>query len=161
MENRSRADGNELKQGRGWYTGGINRWGGLSVSSINREKEVKKMKRKWIKMTAYVVLIAFQIFIALPALYAASEKEPPKRLQLSILSFAFGSAAYVLCQGLADLINKHSTWLKASSIETKGTATNALTLALRPETRKTTLISVVAPTTGQGVRDIQKAIHYS
>lgn len=101
------------------------------------------MKRKWIKITAYVVLIAFQIFIALPALYAASEKEPPKRLQLSILSFAFGSSAYVLCQGLADLLNKHSTWLRASAIETKGTVTNALSLAVRPETRKTTLIYTV------------------
>jgi TRAP transporter TAXI family solute receptor len=101
------------------------------------------MKRKGIKMTACVVLITFQIFITLPSVYAASEKEPPKRLQLSILSFAFGSAAYVLCQGLADLINKHSNLLQASAIETKGTVTNALSLAVRPETRKTTLIYTV------------------
>jgi TRAP transporter TAXI family solute receptor len=101
------------------------------------------MKRKWMKMTAYVVLVAFQICIALPALHAASEKEPPKPLQLSIHSFAFGSSAYVICQGLANLINKHSTSLKASAIETKGTITNIQTLAAYPKMRKNTLIYTV------------------
>lgn len=101
------------------------------------------MKRKGIKMMVFVFLTVLLLLIALPPLYAASEKEPPKRLQISILSFAFGSTAYVICQGLADLINKHSTSLKASAIETKGTVTNALTLAVRPEMRKTTLVYTV------------------
>ena len=107
------------------------------------EKGGKKMERKGIKMMPFFVLVVLQILVVLPPLYAASDKKPPKAVELSIHSFAFGSSAYVVCQGLADLINKHSTLLKASSIETKGTITNAQTLAAHPEMRKNTLIYTV------------------
>jgi len=97
------------------------------------------MKRKRARIMVLVGLAV--LLISLP-LHAASQKEDPK-VELVIHSLVLGSAAYVICQGLADLMNKHSTLLQAASIETKGTLANARNLAVHPEMRKNTLIYTV------------------
>jgi uncharacterized protein len=111
----------------------------LGARHLRRDKE-EEMKRKVGKIL-FSGLVFF-IFLS-PALYASEMSAPQKKIELQIHSFGFGSAAFVICQGIADLLNKHTNWIKASSIETKGTVTNALTLAMRPEMRKTTLIYTV------------------
>jgi TRAP transporter TAXI family solute receptor len=52
----------------------------------------------------------------------------------------FGGSGYVACFTLADLINKHSSWLRATCMETEGTIQNLRLLAEEPERRKRSLI---------------------
>jgi TRAP transporter TAXI family solute receptor len=100
------------------------------------------MKGKtWTRMMVFVGVAL--LLMVLPPLHASEEKVPHEPVNIAIHSFLFGSSAFVICQGIADLINKHSSSLRASSIETKGTITNAMTLARQPEKRKTTLIYTV------------------
>ena len=67
---------------------------------------------------------------------AASEPET----RINILSNPFGASGYVLSFALADMINKNSTWLRATCLETKSSTVNVKTVADKPEQRKNTLI---------------------
>ena len=60
--------------------------------------------------------------------------------KIDILTNPFGSSGYVLSFALAELINKNSTWLRASCMETKSTRVNVMNLAVNPEKRKNTLV---------------------
>ena len=59
---------------------------------------------------------------------------------VEIHSWAPGSTTYVMGVALADMINRSSTWLKATSVASKGTTVNTKTLFSEPERRKNTLI---------------------
>ena len=67
---------------------------------------------------------------------AASQPET----KINILSNPFGASGYVLSFALADMINKNSTWLRATCLETKSSTVNVKTVADKPEKRKNTLI---------------------
>lgn len=67
---------------------------------------------------------------------AASEPET----KINILSNPFGASGYVLSFALADMINKNSTWLRATCVETKSSTVNVKTVADDPKKRENTLI---------------------
>lgn len=71
---------------------------------------------------------------------AKDPSPPPKPYNIQIMTFRVGSSTYVMGVALADLINKNSTWLRATAVETPGVETNAKILALEPEKRKNTLV---------------------
>jgi len=72
--------------------------------------------------------------------FAKDPLPPAKPYNIQILTFRVGSSTYVMGVALADLINKNSTWLRATAIETPGVEINAKILALEPEKRKNTLV---------------------
>ena len=59
---------------------------------------------------------------------------------IQIYSNPFGNATYVLSFALAEIINKHSTKLKATCVESKGSAANLLYLQKNPDALKNTVI---------------------
>ncbi len=76
----------------------------------------------------------------------AKEAAITKPYNIQIMTFRVGSTTYVLGVGLADIINKNSTWLRATAVETPGVDTNAKILALEPDKRKNTLVWTAATT---------------
>ncbi len=52
-----------------------------------------------------------------------------KPYRIKILGLKFGTLGYVSTFALAEVINKYSTWLRATGVETRGTIVNARTLA--------------------------------
>ena len=65
---------------------------------------------------------------------------PTKEARIHILSNVMGSASYVLSFGLVDIINKNSSWLRATGVETSGAVENIKLLGLEPKKRKNTVI---------------------
>jgi len=65
-----------------------------------------------------------------------SEREP---LQIDIRSGKLGRSSYVLSFGLSDLINKNSTWLRATNIECKGSTESIMYIQNHPEKAASTV----------------------
>ncbi|MDP2643539.1 MAG: TAXI family TRAP transporter solute-binding subunit [Desulfobacterales bacterium] len=72
----------------------------------------------------------------------AQEAAVPARepFRIEIYSFMPGSGTYVMGVALADLINKHSKWLKATAVASRGATINTGVLAKEPAKRKNTLV---------------------
>ncbi len=83
----------------------------------------------------FVVVFLFSLAGAAPQ---AAEKHAP--FNLTIYSYKVGTSTYVASVALADLINKNSSWLKASALESLGPTQNARMLAVKPELRKNSLV---------------------
>ena len=91
------------------------------------------------RITALIMFLTFMgVFICTSA-FAQAQKTPDK-VSIQILALRFGTLGYASSFALADLINKRSTWLRATAIETKGTIANARTLAEETLRRKNTVI---------------------
>lgn len=87
--------------------------------------------------------IVFFTLLALTVLtmsISASASETKKEVSIQLLALRFGTIGYVGTFGLADLLNKNSSWLRATAVETKGTIINARTLAEEEARRKNTVI---------------------
>jgi TRAP transporter TAXI family solute receptor len=67
---------------------------------------------------------------------AATARKP---YRIKILGLKFGTLGYVSTFALAEVINKNSTWLRATGVETRGTIVNARTLATDKAARKHTV----------------------
>jgi hypothetical protein len=65
-------------------------------------------------------------------------KQQPKEIQ--IYGGPLGQSAYLMPFALSDLINKNSTWLRATAIQTKGTMENVRILQKYPERRANAVI---------------------
>jgi TRAP transporter TAXI family solute receptor len=83
-------------------------------------------------------LVFMGVFIFTSAFVQA--QKTPDQVSIQILALRFGTLGYASTFGLADLIKKHSPWINATAVETKGTIANARTLAEEPDKRKNTLI---------------------
>lgn len=68
---------------------------------------------------------------------ASSPREP---YEITIYTLSVGSTNYLFGVALAELINKHSTWLKARAVEGMNPDAHVRMLALEPEKRKNTLV---------------------
>ena len=90
------------------------------------------------KFFNYTVLLAITIFFFIPffIVQPVLAKEPYK---IDIYTFKVGTSFYVTGIALAELLNKHSTWVKATAVETPGPTSNHKTMALKPELRKKVL----------------------
>lgn len=67
---------------------------------------------------------------------AQTKPKPPEPFQLEISTLPVGFASYNIGIAVADLINKNSTWLRATHIEGRGPAEHMKTLVTKPEKRK-------------------------
>lgn len=87
-------------------------------------------------MVPIIMLTMFLIFCSLgPALAESASKT-----EIQIYSNPFGNATYVLSFALAEIINKNSTQLHATCLESKGSAANILYLQKNPDALKNTVI---------------------
>ncbi|MBW1800267.1 MAG: hypothetical protein JRJ85_06005 [Deltaproteobacteria bacterium] len=85
------------------------------------------MKKK--RFLALLLGIALVFILVNPA--ASSER---KKASVNILGAPFGVAGYIACFTLADLINKNSSWLRATAYE-GGSVDNVRQLAAYPKKR--------------------------
>ncbi len=110
-------------------------------------------QRKLLALLSGVCLVL--ILVALPFMGACAKPAPPpptpaptpkpapspkQEVSINIFGSKLGTSGYVLSHGLSDLINKHSTWLRATVVETTGATENVRTLAVEPAKRKTTVV---------------------
>jgi len=71
-------------------------------------------------------------------MWASAEE---KDANIKILSSSFGSLAYRLSFGLAEIINKNHPYIRAVARETRGSTENQMTLLSHPEMRKDTIFN--------------------
>jgi TRAP transporter TAXI family solute receptor len=83
-----------------------------------------------------IVIFAVLAFTAGSVTLATAKEQPRESSTVEIYSIKMGYSGYVLSFALADMINKHSEWLRANCIETKGSVENVLTLIKHPEKQK-------------------------
>lgn len=93
------------------------------------------MKKKKIVTLIGSICIVLALAMALPAPSQAREQ-----VAIDILGMKFGGSGYVACFTLADLINKHSPWLRATAVATEGTIQNLKLVSADPQRRKRSLI---------------------
>jgi TRAP transporter TAXI family solute receptor len=98
---------------------------------------INKMKTKGSGIL--IAMLALTVLVMSASTYASVTKAP-KEVPIQLLALRFGTLGYTSTFGLADLINKHSSWLRATAVETKGTIINARTLAEEKAKRKNTVI---------------------
>lgn len=90
------------------------------------------MSRKRYTIIIIVLIIAYlDIFVSFPE--AQTKKEP---FQIEISTLPTGFASYLIGVGLADLINKKSTLIRATHIEGRSPVVHMRTLITKPEKRK-------------------------
>ena len=113
------------------------------------------MKKKISLIFIGVFCVIFILTIS-PPIFAQETKE---KTSIDILSMGFGGSGYVASFGLSELINKKSSWLRATCIETGGSVENIKTLLTEPNRRKNTIIysSYIAPyLSSKGLHPFQK-----
>jgi TRAP transporter TAXI family solute receptor len=94
----------------------------------------------------------FYLFVAIlflglfteQVLGAETKTKSREPFQIQFLAGRQDSAEYALMHGLSQLINKHSSWLKATVIETPGMADNYQLVAVKKELRPKAIICGVA-----------------
>ena len=84
-----------------------------------------------------LMLVAFQGWLNCES---AAEDIGKKPYNIEIYSFMPGSGTYVIGAALADLINKNSTWLKATAVSSRGTTTNTKMLLTEPDKRSKSIV---------------------
>lgn len=100
---------------------------------------------------ARIVVVALFAAIFLLAPIKGYAEPAKKEFKLNILSSRMGMSSYVACFALADLINKNSSWIRATAVETKGPNENISIIISDPAMRKNSI--VFAPT-----EDIRRAM---
>lgn len=110
------------------------------------------MKRQKISVILGVICLVF-IMAALPFMAACAPEAPPPEkptphepFAIKISSLFPGTQAYILGIGLAEMINKNSTWLTATAPEGPGPIADIKILITEPERRKDTLFFTSLPT---------------
>lgn len=96
---------------------------------------MKKRKILLIIGSIYLILA----LLALPVLTACTETTPGT-YEIEIYGGKAGMSAYLAAIALADIINKNSTWLRATGVESVGITANIQLLINEPERRANTLI---------------------
>lgn len=92
------------------------------------------MEKKIFALTGSLFCVIF--LIALVATEVEAQSKPHEPFQLEISTLPAGFASYNIGIAVADLINKNSTWLRATHIEGRGPAEHMKTLVTKPEKRK-------------------------
>jgi len=101
-------------------------------------------KKRWLKFNVSFLLTF--VLVALPFISAHGAEPTPAAVQkpynIEIYSLFQGSSVYVLGVALADLINKHSPWLRATAIASRGNTANTRLLATDLKKRKNTIANI-------------------
>jgi len=90
------------------------------------------------KLLALIGSVCLALMLALP-LVGACAKPAPEKMEIEIYSNPLGHTTYVLSFALAEIINKNSTWLHVTCIESKGSSANLIYLQKNPVAWKNTL----------------------
>ena len=123
-----------------------------------RMKRIKNVDRE-----RYLILLALFV-IGLPFIGGlvnhAEAQTKHEKITVNLLLAPSGSVAYTLGYGVADIINRHHPWLKASAIETFGFVDNIKAYAAKStEDKKRTIFfsnSIITDQASLGVTPFQK-----
>jgi TRAP transporter TAXI family solute receptor len=97
------------------------------------------MKRNLSFISGLCFLFIFFLLLT-PALSFTKSAEAQDKIQVQIYSNPFGHTTYVLSFALAEIINKNSTRLHATCLESKGSSANILYVQKNPSARKYTVL---------------------
>jgi len=105
------------------------------------------------------VLVVMTIFFLVVCVNMASAQKP---YQIKIFTPPAVMATYAIGVGMAELINKHSTWLKATIVEGKSPTENLKRVVANPKFRKTVICAITEPTHHEALKNfpIFKTIKY-
>jgi len=92
--------------------------------------------RSKVKVVLIVLLVFLGVMFASAHVQAQKAHDP---VSIQILAMRFGTLVYAGSFGMAELLKKHSTWLKAEAVEARGGTNNVKVLAERPAKRKNTI----------------------
>lgn len=92
-------------------------------------------RNKGIALLLPVILVMVWVVVC-----GAQPKSTHEVTEITILGSKFGRTSYIQAFALAQIINQHSDWLKATAQETLGSADNIKLADRSPETRKTSLL---------------------
>ena len=87
-----------------------------------------------------LALVGSFCLVALLGLFPFSQARPADKTEIQIYSNPFGNSTYVLSFALAEIVNKNSSKLHMTCLESKGSAVNILYLQKNPEALKNTVI---------------------
>lgn len=91
--------------------------------------------KKAIALLLPVILVMMSVVVC-----GAQQKTTQKATEITILGSKFGRTSYIQAFALAQIINRHSKWLKATAQETLGSADNIKLADRSPKTRKTSVL---------------------
>jgi TRAP transporter TAXI family solute receptor len=97
------------------------------------------MRRKIFVISGLCFLFMLCIVIT-PALSFVKSAEAKDKLEIQIYSNPFGHTTYVISFALAEIINKNSTRLHATCLESKGSSANILYVQKNPSAQKYTIL---------------------
>jgi TRAP-type uncharacterized transport system substrate-binding protein len=107
-----------------------------STSFYNPTRRCKMATRRY--LVSSMILVPF--ILGTLSFKAASASSPREPYEITIYTLSVGSTNYLFGVTLAELINKHSTWLRARAVEGMNPDAHQRMLALEPEKRKNTLV---------------------
>lgn len=100
------------------------------------------MKKKLsLKLIGSICLI---LLLLIPA--KAQTQTPSKIYRIEVRTATFGGSTYILGFAISDILNKKSTWVRGSVLESTGTTSCIKTVGGDPEKRKRTIINCAADT---------------
>ena len=97
------------------------------------------MRKRSLILWLSVLIVMSLTILCLSPVYAQSGSSKDK-LEIQIYSNPFGHTTYVLSFALAEIINKNSTRLHATAVESKGSSANILYLQKNPNALNNTII---------------------
>ena len=97
------------------------------------------MRHKALTPASIVCLIIVLLLLPFAQGFAKSNPSADK-IELQIYSNPFGHTTYVLSFALAEIVNKNSTRLHVTCVESKGSSANILYMQKNPEARKYTMV---------------------
>lgn len=106
---------------------------------INYPRGGFSMKHKAFALGGSICLITILALIAFTPALAKSNPSADK-IEIQIYSNPFGHSTYVLSFALAEIVNKNSTRVHMTCVESKGSSANILYLQKNPAARKYTMV---------------------
>jgi len=97
------------------------------------------MTRKLFVISGLCFLLIFCVLLT-PALSFVKSAEANDKIEIQIYSNPFGHTTYVISFALAEIINKNSTRLHATCLESKGSSANILYVQKNPSAQKYTIL---------------------
>ena len=96
----------------------------------------KMQSKKFLLLLGSICLILALVVLPLVSAWAAPAPSPPReKKEIVLQSYTQGTSAYVINFALAEMINKHSDWLRAATVESSSNVEN-IELLKKPENKK-------------------------
>lgn len=95
------------------------------------------------RLVLTTLVLACAVGVSMPVPYAgnAAEAKARKPVHVEVRTTTFGGSGYILGFGATDILNKKSSWVRGSVLESSGTPENIKTVGQDPKKRKRTFFT--------------------